>query len=103
MDGLFTQFSDYLQNYQIQENQASFAFLPYDLIDKDIDIDELTYEENVATFRKYLDSLVRDLRRPFRTEETFIITREVHYPVPKIIQYFPMEDGKTLRSTTEAV
>lgn len=103
MECLFSQFEDFLNKYEIKDEYAEFEFLPYDLVDKDLDMDELAYEENIITFRRYLDTLVRQNARQFRTLESFMHTRTTRDTVQRVVQYTPLEDGRMLRTTTEAL
>lgn len=103
MDALFQQFADYLSNVQFSDNKVVFAFLPYDLVDKDIDIDEVAYEESIVTFRRYLDSILREARKPFVIDERFLITRDTQQPYARLSQYAPLACGRVLRTLTEVV
>lgn len=105
MELLFKQFGDYFHSYQIVKDGVKFTFLPYDLVDKDIDLDEVEYDRHKDAFRKELDKLVRTqpLQKgsTFQSDEHFLISRNVFQPGSRCTQYTPVANGKIMRTVTE--
>jgi len=101
MDQICKQFEDYLHSYQVVKNKVQFTFFPYDLIDKDLDIDEFAYEKTQSDFRNELEKWIVKNGEMFVVEEKFLEFRDVLKTASRCTQYTPVAGGKMMRTVTE--